>query len=423
MAAAIQPVHCSEGSGSESAHRLCSVVRQPVLDLRGRVHAYELRFRGDAVHAGAEAYSNLLETVVNFGLDKPSELKKLTGKLTAFVRCPVEALNEQLAQVLPASLTVLKIVKGPEVSPELIAACRQMKALGFRIALDDFRIDKQTGSLVELANYIEIDFARISQEESRELLNELHESEITFIAKRVNTYADYRKAREVGFALFEGHYFCEPTEVRNRRPPVNQMLRLNILKALQQNPMDMHKVSQLVMRDGPIAYQLLRLVNSPVWGIRQKVESIEMALVAVGETSFRRIATLAIAAEFNGDQPAELLCMAMLRGRICELTASSRGLEPFGQYLLGLLSLLPAMQGQPMSEVTRTLPLSGEILEALMGKRNSERATLCWLENCERADWAACDAAALADGLDQRDLARIYIEGVAWTEAALHSGV
>jgi EAL and modified HD-GYP domain-containing signal transduction protein len=177
------------------------------------------------------------------------------------------------------------------------------------------------------------------------------------------------------------------------------------------------------MRDGPIAYQLLRLVNSPVWGIRQKVESIEMALVAVGETSFRRIATLAIAAEFNGDQPAELLCMAMLRGRICELTASSRGLEPFGQYLLGLLSLLPAMQGQPMSEVTRTLPLSGEILEALMGKRNSERATLCWLENCERADWAACDAAALADGLDQRDLARIYIEGVAWTEAALHSGV
>jgi c-di-GMP-related signal transduction protein len=119
-----------------------------------------LRFRGDAVHAGTEAYSNFLETVVNFGLEKPSELKKLTGKLTAFVRCPVEALNEQLAQVLPASLTVLKIVQGPDVSPELLAACRQMKALGFRIALDDFRIDEQTGSLVELANYIEIDFAR-----------------------------------------------------------------------------------------------------------------------------------------------------------------------------------------------------------------------------------------------------------------------
>jgi c-di-GMP-related signal transduction protein len=107
----------------------------------------------------------------------------------------------------------------------------------------------------------------------------------------------------------------------------------------------------LVKRDGPLTYQLLRLVNSPFWGMRQNVESIEVALVAVGENAFRRIATLAIASEFNGDQPAELLCMAILRGRICEAMASQRGLDPFGQYLLGLLSLLPAMQGQPMSEV------------------------------------------------------------------------
>jgi hypothetical protein len=31
------------------------------------------------------------------------------------------------------------------------------------------------------------------------------------------------------------------------------------------------------------------------------VASIEVALVAVGENAFRRIATLAIASEFNGD--------------------------------------------------------------------------------------------------------------------------
>jgi hypothetical protein len=35
--------------------------------------------------------------------------------------------------------------------------------------------------------------------------------------------------------------------------------------------------------------------------MRQNVASIEVALVAVGENSFRRIATLAIASEFNGD--------------------------------------------------------------------------------------------------------------------------
>jgi EAL and modified HD-GYP domain-containing signal transduction protein len=155
--------------------------------------------------------------------------------------------------------------------------------------------------------------------------------------------------------------------------------------------------------------------------MRQNVESIEIALVAVGENSFRRVATLAIASEFNGDQPAELLCMAMLRGRICEATAPHRDLDPFGQYLLGLLSLLPAMQGQPMNIIAPTLPLAHEILEALLGKRNPERSVLTWLENFERGNWAGCDEVAQSTGLDQQELARIYIESVAWTEAALHS--
>lgn len=423
MAVAIEGVHNSGDTELASARRLCSVVRQPILDRRGRVHAYELRFHGDRVHNGADAYNNLLETVVNFGLGKSSELKKLTGRLTAFVRCSIEALSERLAQVLPASLTILEIVPSQEVSSELIDSCRQMKVLGFRIALDDFSIKTPATALVELADYVKVDFVRSPPEVRRELLNELRGKETTIVAKGVDTHVDYRKAWEEGFTLFQGLYFCEPVEVRNRRPPVNQMLRLSILRSLQQNPMDMHKVSQLVMRDGPITYQLLRLVNSPLWGMRQKVESIEMALVAVGENAFRRIATLAITAEFNGDQPAELLCMAILRGRICEVMASKCGLDPFGQYLLGLFSLLPAMQGQPMSDVVRTLPLGGEILEALMGKTNPERSVLGWVENFERADWAACDAAALAAGLDQGELAKVYVDAVDWTETALHSGV
>jgi c-di-GMP phosphodiesterase len=415
MAAVIQPVHNSDQQRVTSRPELCSVVRQPILDLRGRVHAYELRFRENPAAGRVSPFNTLIETAGAFGLEKPSELKKLTGKLTAFVHCPLEALTEHLAQVLPASLTVLEIEPSLEVSPEIVCSCRQMKALGFRLALVGSTNELQRASLLELADYIAVDFSRTTAELRRRLLDELRGRPVMILAKGVHIRHDYRSAREEGFTLFQGCFFLEAMAMRNRRPPVNQMLRLDILKALQQHPMDLHKVSRLVKRDGPLTYQLLRLVNSPLWGMRQNVESIEVALVAVGENSFRRIATLAIASEFNGDQPAELLSMAVLRGRICELTASNRGLDAFGQYLLGLLSLLPAMQGQPMSEVTPALPLSADILEALLGKKCPERAVLGWLENCERGDWAACDAAAQADGLDQAELSRVYIEAVAWT--------
>ncbi len=421
-AAVVQSVHNSGDPALASIRGPYSLVRQSILDLRGRVHAYELLFRGGPAPDGASALNGLIETAENFGLEKPSELKKLTGKLTAFLRCPLQVLNEQLAQVLPASLTVLEIDPGPEAPPELIGICRQMKSLGFRFALDDFSNQPHQRALMEVADYIKVDFCRTAAEARRRLLEEVHDKPVVMLAKGVNTQLDYRRAREEGFTLCEGYFFLEPVAMRNRRPPVNQMLRLDILRALQQYPMDLHKVSQLVKRDGPLAYQLLRLVNSPLWGMRQIVESIEVALVAVGEDAFRRIATLAVANEFNGDQPPELLSMAILRGRICEVMASKRGLDPFGQYLLGLLSLLPAMQGQPMSAVAPALPLSASILEALLGKRCPERALLGWMEYCERGDWAACDAAAQTDGLDQAELSRVYVEAVAWTESALHSG-
>ncbi|MGD0481846.1 MAG: HDOD domain-containing protein [Terracidiphilus sp.] len=301
MAAVIQPAHSSGDPALTSAPRLCSVVRQPILDLHGRVHAYELLFRGDRATDGVSAFRNLTETSGNFGLEKPSELKKLTGKLTAFVRCPWEALNEQLVQVLPASLTVFEITPTSEVPPELVSSCRQMKALGFRFALENFTNGPQRTPLLELADYITVDFCRTTAEVRRRLLDELRGKSIMMLAKGVHTQPDYRMACEEDFTLFDGYFFLEHAAVRNRRPPVNQMLRLDILKALQQHPMDLHKVSQLVKRDGPLTYQLLRLVNSPAWGMRQNVASIEVALVAVGENSFRRIATLAIASEFNGD--------------------------------------------------------------------------------------------------------------------------
>jgi EAL and modified HD-GYP domain-containing signal transduction protein len=357
----------------------------------------------------------------HLGLEKPSELKKLTGKLKAMVRIPIGKVSEQLAQLLPPSLTILELSAPSQPSQDLLAACAQLKSLGFRIALTDLLVEPEVKPMLLLADCVKVNLRETLPQDRGLLISMLRGTPAALLAEGVDSHADYEQARSEGFTLFEGYYFCEPVPHRNRRPPANQMLRIDILKALQRDPMDMHHIGELVKRDGPLAFQLLRLVNSPLWAVRQAVESIEVALLEVGETTFRRIATLAIASEFNGDQPAELLCMAMVRGRFCEAAASARGLAPFGQYLLGLLSLLPAMQGQPMIQVAPALPLAQEIRDALLGKKNSERALLGWLESYERGDWTGCDAAAHDDELSQPALQKIYIEAVAWAEAALRT--
>jgi EAL and modified HD-GYP domain-containing signal transduction protein len=178
-----------------------------------------------------------------------------------------------------------------------------------------------------------------------------------------------------------------------------------------------------VKRDASLTYRLLRLVNSPMCAIRQEVRSIQSALLAVGEQTFRRIATLAITSELGANQPAEVLRMAFLRGRFCEVAAEECALDPTEQYLLGMLSMLPAMLQRPMEELAPALPLRQEIRDALIGAPTPERCLLAWLENHERGNWAACDALVELYELNQNQMASWYGEAVVWAEAALRSVV
>jgi EAL and modified HD-GYP domain-containing signal transduction protein len=182
---------------------------------------------------------------------------------------------------------------------------------------------------------------------------------------------------------------------------------------------ELKKLANLVKRDPSLTYRLLRLVNSPMCPIRQEVTSIHSALLAVGEDTFRRIATLAITCELSGNQPTEILRMAFVRGRYCELAAASCGLDSTEQYLLGLLSLLPAMLRIPMKELTPALPLRDEIRMSLEGGANRERCLLSCIEFHEQGDWEACDQAAEKAGLHPDRLTQAYAEALLWAEHAL----
>ena len=136
----------------------------------------------------------------------------------------------------------------------------------------------------------------------------------------------------------------------------------------------------------------------------------------VGDITFRRIATLAITSELNAGQPPEILRMAFVRGRFCEQAADLCDLSSPEQYLLGLLSLLPAMLRISMADLAPAMPLREEIREALLGMRRRERCLLEWLESYEQADWDHCEEVVQSNGLNREELIRNYIEAVSWAE-------
>jgi EAL and modified HD-GYP domain-containing signal transduction protein len=404
----------------ERAGGLRYMARQPILDVRGQVHAYELLFRDGLENSfrGTDlelASRTIVDNIVIFGL------QDLSGGLPAFVNCTDEVLTADLASALPPQTTVLEILETVEPTAELVQACRKFKAQGFRIALDDFIWDPKFAPLVEVADYIKVDFLGSHAAERQEVLRNIYGSRAKLVAEKVETLEEFNKARSEGFTLFQGYYFCRPVMLEKRKIPANRLHHLEILQLLHAEPMDFRRLVPLVKSDASLTHRLLRLVNSAGYGVRQEIRSIQSALVIVGEDTFRRIATLAIASELNTGQPAEILRMALVRGRFCELAASLAKLCVTEQYLVGLLSLFPAMLQVPMDQLTPMFPLRPQIRESLNGAANPERCLLAWIEAHERGDWRGSDAIAQAAGLNGERLYACYAEAVPWAWAALRS--
>lgn len=400
----------------ETAEGLRYLGRQPIVDLRGRTQAYELLYRSGPVASfcgdGDHATRTMLDNVVLFGLEQ------LTGGLPAFINCTAESLTGGLVEVLPRETAVLELLESLEPTEELIAACRSLKKSGYRIALDDFDWRPEMEPLVALADYIKVDFLALNAGQRRALLARLEGGRAMLVAEKIETFEDYQQARAEGFRCFQGYYFSRPVLLKNRTVPANCMLHMEILKHLQTEPTEVAILSRLIKRDPSLTLRLLRLANSAICAVRQRVNSIQSALVVMGDEMLRRVLTLAIACEWSTGRPPAILDLAFARGRFCELAARDCGLPPNEQYLVGMLSMLPAMLRMPMEVLLPSLPLRAEVCDALMGVENGESILLRLSMGFEQGDWPACDAIIEANGLKRERLNVCYREAAMWAGEA-----
>ena len=256
-------------------------------------------------------------------------------------------------------MTVLGVPTTLEPSLGLVGSCRKLKASRFKLALRGFTWDLMPHPSFELTDYVKADLSYVDSADCQLGRKILCGKAMSMVAQNAETQEDYRKARAEGFSLFQGCYFCKPEMIGSAKVGANRLFHLDILRQLYKDPLDLKKITPLVLRDASLTCQLLRLVNSPIYAMKQQVRSIESTILVVGETAFRRIAALAILSVFNAQQPPEILHTALVRARFSEFGAKLCELDPDEQYLLGMMSLLPAMMRHPIETLAPGVGVAG----------------------------------------------------------------
>jgi EAL and modified HD-GYP domain-containing signal transduction protein len=390
------------------------VARQPILDRFQRTHAYELLFRDGTANVFGGGDPDLATAKVIDTSFFVLGVETLTGGRRGFVNFTRDALVGGYATALPSSVLVVEILEDVPADAEVVETCLALKGAGYAIALDDIVTSTPPEALLALADIVKVDFRQTSMQARRQIAQQIGRRGIKVLAEKVETEEEFAQAVADGYDYFQGHFFARPTIVAGREIPASKLNMLRLLREVHRPDPDHARVEDVIKHEVALALKLLTHLRSAAWGLRQPVESVQHAILFLGDRGLRKWASVVAMATLGNDRPNELVVTSVIRASFCEGLLVELGLDDLAQhgFLLGLFSMIDAFLGRPLAEAVERLPLSDEVRTALLGRDNVLRriynVVLAW----ELGAWDEVSTAAAALGLGGDAIAARYRSAV-----------
>ncbi len=385
------------------------IARQPIFDQRLRVFAYELLFRAGPKNVFQPwkdaSCSVIVDSMMLF------DLQTLTGHAKAFINADQSALLQGAVKLLPANRIIVEILENVVPTPEIVAACTDLRDAGYVLALDDFVDHTKWQPLLALVKFLKVDFRGSDETVRREMARRYLPQGIELLAEKVETQSEFEQARGMGYTYFQGYFFCKPAMIEGRSIPSNKLNYVRLLAAVNSPDFQFEKIEEILKLEPSLVYKLLRYLNSPLLGMRSEVRSISQAVSLMGEKDFRRWVSIVAIVSMAGDKSPELIRTAVTRAYFCEEISETIGMsaQKSDLFLMGLLSLTDAILDQPMNDVLSHLPLSSEVHTALAGGANRFRDVFDVLLSYERAEWTALSSLAAKIGCAEDRVPQCYL--------------
>lgn len=395
--------------------------RQPIFDRLQNVFGYELLYRSgtgnfyDALDPDCATSDVITNSILMIGLDT------LTRGRRAFVNFTRNLLLNEYASLLPHDQIVVEITEDIEIDDELVKTCRDLKAQGYMLALDDFNYQEKFEPLLGFVDIIKVDFFKTPPGKRRLILDRLKKSKVRFLAEKVESFDEFREAVKMGYTYFQGYFFAKPVVVSGKDIPPLYSTFTQLLQEMNRPDVDIGRLEKILKEDVSLTYKLLRMVNSAAFGLRREITSIRQALMLVGCQDLRKWASLVFLRTVGQDKPDELMVTAITRAHFCETIAPMANMGSFTSdlFLTGLFSLIDVLLEQPMAEVLAKLPVSKEIKGAILNGEPPLGPVLNLIKSYEQADFEAILEKAKQLGLQIKDIFDAYIDSLAAVQRLL----
>lgn len=389
------------------------VARQPILNREKETVAYELLFRSlskEKIFNGSQATAEVLTSSLDLiGLDN------LTRGKQAFINFTAELIKSEIAELLPQQKIGIEILETVKVDQEIIDSSKKLKASGHILLLDDFVYQRELIPLIEIADIIKIDFLQTTGKERKyvmDLIKNKHNSEVKFLAEKIENYEEFQAAYEMGYDYFQGYFFTRPDTISTRKIPSYKFNYLEVINELNSLEPDFGEISRIVKNDLSMSYSLLRTINAAIYGYQ--VSSIKQAAALLGIKKLKKWAMLYFIKGLSDDKPGALFTNTLVRAKMAELIANNinQADKSSEYYTVGMLSMLDAYLDRPLENIVKELSLTDQVKKAVLNLEGKMGEILELIILYEQARWSELEKLELKYHLDSESLAAIYQQAI-----------
>jgi len=397
--------------------------RQPIIDRHQQLFAYELLFRSSQQKNSAEVLDNLSATA-NVIMHAFADLgiEAALGAYKGFINCDETLLISDMLEALPSEKIVLEVLETVEVTPAIVERCKELKARGFTIALDDFiKYEDRYKPLLEIVEIVKVDILPLDRAALAEATRALKKWPLMLLAEKVDSQEQAEHCHKLGYELFQGYYFAKPTIIAGKKLSLSQMALLQLLGLVLADG-EIHEIEKVLKHEPGLTMNLMRLTNSVATGAPTKVTSMRHAITVLGMRQLQRWLQILLytnPAGGNTSVASPLLQLAATRGRLMELLAGKlrqrdRALEDHA-FMTGIMSLMPTLMGTPMEEILRTVNFGSDVREALESRDGMLGTMLSLTEALEGSDVQLChDLTAALTGIDAGVVNACLTQALTW---------
>lgn len=124
---------------------------------------------------------------------------------------------------------------------------------------------------------------------------------------------------------------------------------MQIIAEINKEDIDFGDLETIISHDVGISYKLLRYINSPFDAKPSKISAIKQALIYMGTTEMKRFMSLMTITKLAEGKPDELVRLACIRGKFCELMSkvAKQPVKPAELFTVGIFfPLMPSLISQ-----------------------------------------------------------------------------